>query len=98
MTEYLLAQGWLGLPRLALVPCSSSSEALISLRLVLEGNGPSTDDIAAVLGSWEQRFGARLIDVQPFALDADIVFQGFGSFDDYADELIDDNLWTLWWD
>lgn len=122
MAEYLLAQGWLGLPRLALVPCPSSSEALISLRLVLAGNGPSTDDVAVVLRSWEQRFGARLIGVQPdalrlsvaaapqdraqatrvayehFALDADVVLQSSDSFHDYVDELIDVNIWTLWWD
>lgn len=122
MTEYLLEQGWLGLPRLALVPCSSSSEALISLRFVLEGNAPSTDDIAVVLRSWEERFGARLIGVKPdalfvsvasapkdraqathvayehFALDADIIWQGSDSFQDYADELIDDDLWSFWWD
>jgi hypothetical protein len=122
MTEYLLAEGWLSRPRLALVPCSSSSEALISLRLVLAGNAPATDDVVAVLRSWEQRFGARLIGLKPdalylsvaaapqdraqatrvayehFALDADIVFQGSGSFRDYADELIDVNMWSLWWD
>lgn len=68
MSEFLLAHEWLGHPRLALVPCSSSSEALISLHLVLGGNAPSTDEIVAVLGSWEQRFGARLIAVKPDAL------------------------------
>lgn len=122
MTEYLLEEGWLGQPRLALVPCSSSSEALISLRLVLAGNAPPTGDIVAVLRSWEQRFGARLIGVKPdalhvsvaaapqdraqatrvayehFALDADIIWQGSASFRDYADELIDVNIWSFWWD
>lgn len=122
MTAYLLAEGWLGQPRLALVPCPSSSEALISLRLVLAGNAPPTDDIVAVLRSWEQRFGARLIGIKPdalhvsvaaapqdraqarrvayehFALDADIVFQGSDSCHAYADELIDVNLWSFWWD
>lgn len=122
MTEYLLSERWLAQPRLALVPCSSSSEALISLRLVLAGNAPPTDDIVAVLRSWEQRFGARLIGVKPdalhvsvaaapqdraqatrltyehFALDADIIWQGSASFHEYADELIDVNIWSFWWD
>lgn len=73
MAEYLLAEGWLGRPRLALVPCSSSSEALISLRLVPAGNAPATDDIVAVFRSWEQRFGTRLIGMKPDALYVSVV-------------------------
>lgn len=60
MTEFLLQNRWLENPRMVLVPATSSSDALVSARCTLA----EIDDIAshaAVLRSWEQRLGARVI-------------------------------------
>jgi hypothetical protein len=63
MTEFLLINGWLEQPRMVLVPAVSSSDALIATRcaladLPIPGHAAG---LAAVLGSWERRFGARAI-------------------------------------
>ncbi|MGW3204067.1 DUF4253 domain-containing protein [Streptomyces sp. NPDC001135] len=64
---HMLANDWLGEPRLALVPCRSSSEALLRL-----GWTPSdVSDItpfAAMARGWEDRFGARVIALKPSTL------------------------------
>jgi hypothetical protein len=60
VTEFLLVNGWLENPRMVLVPAVSSSDALIAARCTLA----EIEDIAghaAVLRSWEHRFGARAI-------------------------------------
>jgi len=63
MTEFLLVNGWLEEPRMVLVPAVSSSDALIAIRWPLAGLAVPGDaaGLAAVLGSWERRFGARAI-------------------------------------
>jgi hypothetical protein len=66
-TEFLLVNGWLEQPRMVLVPAASGSDALIAARCTLA----EIDDVAghaAVLGSWEHRFGARVIALRPDTL------------------------------
>ncbi|MEU8773972.1 DUF4253 domain-containing protein [Streptomyces sp. NPDC048606] len=58
----LLAEGWFGRPRLALVPAARPAD----VPAVLGWSGPvnhegDTARISAVLRSWEDRFGARLL-------------------------------------
>lgn len=60
MSSFLLDNRWLPDPRLVLIPAAAGSDALIAARCTLA----DIDDLAghaAVLRSWEQRFGARLI-------------------------------------
>jgi hypothetical protein len=63
----MLDNNWLGEPRLALVLCRSSSEALLRL-----GWTPSeVSDIApfaAMVHCWEDRFGARVVALKPSTL------------------------------
>lgn len=80
------------------------------------------DELTAVLRSWEDRFGAvlvelgfdtmRLVVARPAreltqataiayelaALCPDNVHQGAGSFESYAEELVDATEWSFWWD
>lgn len=60
MTTTLLGDDWLTEPRMVLVPATAGSEALTAARCTLAEN----DDLAghaAVVHSWEHRFGARVI-------------------------------------
>ena len=71
MTAFVLGNGFLGQPRMALIPAASGSDALIAARCTLAG----IDDLAghaAVLRSWEQRFGARVIALRHDTLFASI--------------------------
>lgn len=78
--------------------------------------------LAAVLRSWELRFGAYVVGIgfdtltlgvqrpptsmqqalaiaaEHFAICSDIVYQGAGTLEAYAGELLERPVWSLWWD
>jgi hypothetical protein len=78
--------------------------------------------LAAVLRSWEARFGAYVVGIgfdtltlgvqrpptsmqhalaiaaEHFAICSDIVYQGAGSLEAYAEEILERPVWSLWWD
>ncbi|MEV6589818.1 DUF4253 domain-containing protein [Streptomyces acidicola] len=67
----LIEQGWLSSPRLGLVPVSRDTDIPASIGWT----GPSNDDAAslrAVLRSWEDRFGARLLALSYARLDLSV--------------------------
>ena len=41
---------------------------------------------------------ARSVAAEHFAVCSDIVYQGVGSIDAYAEELVDSDTWAFWWD
>ncbi|WP_407917141.1 DUF4253 domain-containing protein [Kitasatospora sp. NE20-6] len=108
--------------RIGLVRADSGAEALAACGWSGPCNHDETGTIAAVLRSWEQRFGTRVVKVgfdtlhlsvaapptdldeallvaaEHVALCPDIVFQGTESLTDYAQELIDEDCWSFWWD
>ncbi|MET7685553.1 DUF4253 domain-containing protein [Streptomyces sp. NPDC005423] len=119
----LLTTGWFKAPRLALAPARRSAD----LPAAIGWSGPLNheNDVArlcAVLRSWEDRFGLRVvalgfdrlaasvasppatlaeaeaIAVEHYAFCPDTVDQGPGSLDDYAESLVDEGIWSFWWD
>ena len=74
MTEFILANDWFEQPRMILVPAGSSTDAVIASGCDLSCL-PMPDHVAglvAVLGSWERRFGARVIALRPDTLYASV--------------------------
>jgi hypothetical protein len=63
----MLAEGWLGQPRQALMEGASGSQALAASRWAPSEVGDFTAH-AQVLRSWEERFGARVVAVKPDTL------------------------------
>jgi hypothetical protein len=117
--EELGADGWL----LGLVPAGRGADTL-----TLAGwEGPCnhtnhTQEISAVIRSWEERFGARVVAVGFATLDLSVaappatieharrvaiehhafcpdnIWQGVGSFEEYAKSLVGSGRWSFWWD
>ncbi|MFD7435923.1 DUF4253 domain-containing protein [Streptomyces sp. NPDC059861] len=125
LAEHLLTDGtWLKEPRLALVPARRSAD--IAAAIGWSGPVNHEDDVArlcAVLRSWEDRFGirvvaltfdqlivsvaappttpdaARAVAAEHYAFCPDHVDRsGFPASDAYAEQLIDREFWSFWWD
>ncbi|WP_405870398.1 MULTISPECIES: DUF4253 domain-containing protein [unclassified Streptomyces] len=125
IADFLVDDGsWLKEPRLALVPARRSAD----LPAAIGWSGPLNfeDDVArlcAVLRSWEDRFGIRVVAltfdqlivsvaappttmadaeavaVEHFAFCPDNIQQsGDSSLRSYAEHLIDQEIWSFWWD
>ncbi|WP_240135479.1 DUF4253 domain-containing protein [Streptomyces sp. MUM 178J] len=109
-------------PRAGLVPAARSADIPYALGWTGPCNHAETDVLCAVLRSWEDRFGIRVIGLsfdclelsvaapprtlpdalaiaaEHHAFCPDNVWQGSGSLDAYAKELLDVDRWTFWWD
>ncbi|MEV7996950.1 DUF4253 domain-containing protein [Streptomyces sp. NPDC086077] len=125
LAEHLLTDGtWLKEPRLALVPARRSAD--IAAAIGWSGPVNHEDDVArlcAVLRSWEDRFGirvvaltsdqlivsvaappttpeaARAVTAEHYAFCPDDVDRsGLPTLDAYAEQLIDREFWSFWWD
>lgn len=72
LTDFLLVNEWFNQPRMLLVPAASSIDALLAARGtpgIISGAPEHVSGLAAVLRSWERRFGTRVI-----ALRSDTLF------------------------
>jgi hypothetical protein len=125
IADFLVDDGsWLKEPHLALVPARRSAD----IPAAIGWSGPLNfeEDVArlcAVLRSWEDRFGIRVVAltfdqlivsvaappttpaqaeavaVEHFAFCPDNIQQSGGSsLRAYAEHLIDQEIWTFWWD
>ncbi|MFD7282780.1 DUF4253 domain-containing protein [Streptomyces sp. NPDC059862] len=125
IADFLVTDGsWLKEPRLALVPARRSAD----IPAAIGWSGPLNheNDVArlcAVLRSWEDRFGIRVVAltfdqlivsvaappatlaeaeavaVEHFAFCPDNILQSSApGLRSYADHLIDQEIWSFWWD
>ncbi|MFI9616118.1 DUF4253 domain-containing protein [Streptomyces sp. NPDC052023] len=125
LADHLLTDGtWLKEPRVALVPARRSAD----IPAAIGWSGPVNHEgdvarISAVLRSWEDRFGvrvvaltfdqlilsvaappttpdeARAVAAEHYAFCPDNLDQGATpSLDAYAGQLIDQEIWSFWWD
>ncbi|MFD6177633.1 MULTISPECIES: DUF4253 domain-containing protein [unclassified Isoptericola] len=108
---------------LALVPARRGADVLAATGWTGAANHTATPaQLSAVLRSWEERFGARLVllsssriglsvanpptDVEQatalarehLAFCPDTVFAGYDSEDEYAHQLVGQEMWVFWWD
>ncbi|WP_328459928.1 DUF4253 domain-containing protein [Actinoplanes sp. NBC_00393] len=123
VADFLLGAGWLTAPRLGLVPGARGADTPTDIGWTGPLNHEQdTAKISALLRSWEDRFGTRLIGLgfdtvylsvaapptdvehalrvaaEHFAFCPDNIWQGAGSLADYAKDLVDQPIWTFWWD
>ncbi|WP_171112659.1 MULTISPECIES: DUF4253 domain-containing protein [Streptomyces] len=125
IADHLLTDGtWLKEPRVALVPARRSAD--IPAAIGWSGPVNHEDDVArlcAVLRSWEDRFGIRVVAltfdqlilsvaappttpaeaqavaVEHYAFCPDNINQSSTpSLDAYAEQLMDLEIWSFWWD
>ncbi|GEC04705.1 hypothetical protein SSP24_23600 [Streptomyces spinoverrucosus] len=125
IADHLLTDGtWLKEPRLALVPARRSAD--IPAAIGWSGPVNHEDDVArlcAVLRSWEDRFGVRVVAltfdqlilsvaappttpaeaqavaVEHYAFCPDNINQSSTpSLNAYAEQLMDLEIWSFWWD
>ncbi len=108
---------------LGLAAAARSADALVAIgwQGALHHN-EWTVPLAAVLRSWEERFGVRLVALgfntmelsvaappvtaahalrvaaEHWTFCPDAVFQGPGTLEDYAEQIIGQNFWSFWWD
>jgi hypothetical protein len=105
-------------PYLGLVPASDGATAITSVGWISQAGDAA--DVAVVVRSWQQRFGARLcslgidtlglsvawppasavharhVAAEHFAFCPDLADEA--AFDEYAEDLINEPVWTFWWD